>query len=40
LSITIGWPSAAPSFVPMIREYVSVLPPGGKGTMKRMGREG
>jgi hypothetical protein len=24
----------------MIREYVSVLPPGGKGTMKRIGREG
>ena len=24
----------------MIREYVSVLPPGGKGTMKRIGRDG
>src|SRR5688500_8125645 len=40
LSTTACWPHASVSFWPTMRESRSAAPPGGKGTMIRMGRTG
>src|SRR5260221_10961904 len=40
LSITTGWPSRGASFSPTARATMSTPPPGGNGTMKRIGRDG
>ena len=39
-STTTGWPSASPSAGAMTRATVSVAPPGGLGTSRRIGRDG
>src|SRR5882724_7496285 len=39
-SITIGWPSASPSAGATVRAVMSTLPPGTKGTMRRIGFAG
>ncbi len=38
--MTTDWPHASVSFWPMARARMSVLPPGGKGTISRTGLEG
>src|SRR5262245_18011837 len=40
LSMTSGWPSTFSTSFAMIRALASVAPPGGKGTMRRIGRSG
>src|SRR5258706_14506883 len=40
LSITTGWPRRGASFSPSARATMSTPPPGGNGTMKRIGRDG
>src|SRR5438270_7166755 len=40
LSITTGWPHFAASRSKTMRGMASALPPGGKGTMTRIGCEG
>ena len=40
LSITMGWPSCAPSSGPMARMRVSTAPPGGKGMTNLIGLDG
>src|SRR5687767_2119429 len=39
-SMTIDWPSRSPSFCATMRATMSVEPPGGKGTIRRIGFAG
>src|SRR5258705_326678 len=40
LSTTICWPSAFDTAGPRIRAFTSTVPPGGNGTIRRIGRSG